>query len=395
MKISALHLCTSDSWGGLELYACTIMAELKKAGCHVLAVCRPQSKVESFLHDQGIQCAYLPSNKPVSLSSIRVLQTIIRQHQITVVHVHFHKDIWPASLALRNDHHTKLFFSLYMGVASKDDFWHRYIFKRVDGFFTSSKTWTNSLPRLFAVPREIAHLLPYGRKLERFAIDTEKRQALRSRYGIQPDELLVGTMVRIDPAKGVIDFVESFLLLNEALRSKVKYLIVGEPTRKAQKDVRESPFELRSEEYYKDIRKYIARNALERTIILAGYQDDTIGYLSAMDVFVFPSRNEMFSLVMLDAMGMGLPIVASGEGGTFEQVQDNINGILYKSADPQDLAYKLTSVLLDDQTKRRLGVSARQFVEQNHDMKITIDRLIGFYQQEKSDGIQNVLKERP
>ena len=53
MKISTLHFCTSDSWGGLELYACTLMSELKNAGVNVFAICKKNSKIEKYLIEQN------------------------------------------------------------------------------------------------------------------------------------------------------------------------------------------------------------------------------------------------------------------------------------------------------------------------------------------------------
>jgi glycosyltransferase involved in cell wall biosynthesis len=356
------------------------MAELQAAGCDVLVVCKPHSKVEEFLKEHNIQFVCMPSYLPVSIRTIWFLRKLFHEHKIQIVHVHFHKDIWPASLAVRYDHRRKLFFSVYMGIGSKDDFWHRYIFRRVNGFITSSKTWRNHLPKVFAVPDETVHHLPYGRYLERYTVDQQKRQALRSSFGFTAHDTVIGTMVRIDPGKGVVDFVESFLCLEQKQQANVKYLIVGEPTRKRRTNPGASPFEPRCEEYFQQLQTYIRDHHLESIIYFAGFQHDTIGYLSAMDIFVFPSRNELFSLVVLDAMGLSLPIVASREGGNLEQVEDGVNGLLYETAQPQDLANKLSQYLKNAALRNQLGQAGRVYVEANHDMKKTINRLIELYE---------------
>ncbi|HVN47385.1 MAG TPA: glycosyltransferase family 4 protein [Bacteroidota bacterium] len=380
MSISTLHFCTSDSWGGLELYACTLIAELKNAGCSVLVVCKPHSKVEEFLKEHAIPFVYLPSYLQVSIRSIWYLRKLFRQYNIQIIHAHFHKDIWPAALAVRYDRTKKLFFSVYMGIGSKDDFWHRYIFGRVNGFITSSKTWRNHLPKVFAVPDETVYYLPYGRYLERYSIDQQKRRAIRSSFGFTDLDTVIGTMVRIDPGKGVVDFVESFLCLDQKKQAAVKFLIVGEPTRKRRTTPGESPFEPQCEEYFRRLQSYVVDHHLETTIYFTGFQHDTIGYLGAMDIFVFPSRNELFSLVMLDAMSLSLPIVASREGGNLEQVQDGVNGLLYETANPQDLAENLSQYLNNVPLRNQMGQAGRAFVEAHHDMKKTIHRLIELYE---------------
>jgi glycosyltransferase involved in cell wall biosynthesis len=380
MSISTLHFCTSDSWGGLELYACTIMAELKAAGCDVLVVCKPHSKVEEFLKQHDIPFVYLPSYLQVSVRTIWFLRKLLRKHNIQIIHAHFHKDIWPASLAVKHDRTRKLFFSVYMGIGSKDDFWHRYIFRRVNGFITSSKTWRNHLPKVFAVPDDTVYHIPYGRFLERYTVDQQKRQTIRSLFGFTPKDTVIGTMVRIDPGKGVVDFVESFLCLEKEKQPNVKYLIVGEPTRKRRVKPGESPFEPRCEEYWQQLQFYIREHHLETKICFAGFQHDTIGYLSAMDIFVFPSRNELFSLVMLDAMSLSLPIVASREGGNLEQVEEGVSGLLYETAQPKNLAEQLSRYLDNPALQLQVGKAGRAYVEINHNMKKTINRLIELYE---------------
>ncbi len=355
------------------------MDQLQSAGCRVLAVCKPHSKVEEFLVTHKIPFVHLPRYSPTSIASIRFVRSILKLYNIQVLHVHFHKDIWPASLALRGDTCRRLYVSMYMGVGSKDDFWHRYIYRRVDGFFTSSKTLTARLPSLYVVPSQKIHFLPYGRTLDCDPASLERGRAIRSMLGLRPADALVGTMVRIDPGKGVLDFVESYLYLEESLRRKVHYLIVGEPTRKGRLKKGEAPFEPRCEKYLEELQSFVSEHNLEKYIHFAGFQKDVTGYLGAMDIFVFPSRDELYSLVMLDAMALPLPIIAARASGNLEQIEDGVQGLLYEVASPQDLATKLSNYLNNPQQRRQHQRAAREFVEQYHDMTKTVARLMEFY----------------
>jgi glycosyltransferase involved in cell wall biosynthesis len=379
MKISSLHFCTSDSWGGLELYACTLMSELKKAGVNVFAVCKSKSKIEKYLIDHEVPYSCIPSSFLISLSSIRFLRSLIRQQRANVVHVHFHKDIWVASPALILNKKIKLFISIYMGVGAKNDLLHKIIFKRLNGIFTSSPELNSKLHHLYPVPSNKIHLFPYGRILKDYKIDIEKRNAIRKQHNVNPHDILVGTMVRIDPGKGVRDFIESFIHLKKHSQNKVKYIVVGEPTRKGHVKSNASPFESHCQEYHKQIQDFISKNKLEKKIICAGFQKDIIGYLSAMDIFVFPSRDEMYSLVMLDAMAIGLPIVAAGSGGNLLQVNHGINGLLYETANSADMAQKIETYIENPDLMKEHKEEARKFVEDNHDMKKCIEQLINHY----------------
>ncbi len=380
MNKTTLHLCTSQAWGGLELYACTVMVELQKRGWKVWAICYPNSKVEEFLKANNILVMNVPSYSKLSFTSVMFIKRLLKDEEIPVVHVHFHRDIWQASLAMKGDTKRRLIMSIYMGVNKKNDIFHCFIYSRVDAILTSSKEMNKVLHERYPVPAEKIHFLPYGRNVDNYNRDESKRLAIRKRYNIKPEEIVIGVMMRIDPGKCVMDFVQSYVHLNEKARKNVKYLVIGEPTRKRASTLKESPFEPHCEDYYFEIKNYIKKHQLEDTIHLCGFQSDVIGYLSAMDVFVFPSRDELFSLVVLDAMAMKLPVVAAAAGGNLHQVTDGVNGRLFTVNDSKDIAEKISPYVEHAELRIQHGNSARTFVIENHEMKVAIDQLLKFYQ---------------
>jgi glycosyltransferase involved in cell wall biosynthesis len=103
-----------------------------------------------------------------------------------------------------------------------------------------------------------------------------------------------------------------------------------------------------------------------------------------MDAFVFPSRDELFSLVVLDALGMELPVIAAAAGGNIAQIEDGATGLLYKVGDSRDLASKIGRCLSEPGLGRRLGRSGRAAVEQDHDMKKTIGWMVEIYSNPRS-----------
>ena len=335
----------------------------------------------AFLQAHYIETVYLPSYFVASFRSVRFLRSLIAKRNVNVLHVHFHKDIWVSSLAVRNDPTCKLFLGIYMGVPRKKDLLHRFIYRRVDGVFTSSQELNSRLHNLYPIPPIKIHFLPYGRYIDHYAPDTKKRAIIRALYGVKQDEVLIGTMVRIDPGKGAMDFARSFSYIEKSLRSQIKFLIVGEPTRKAHAKPIESPFEPHCEAYRQEMEAYVAAEGLGEIVQFAGFQDDLIGYLSAMDVFVFPSRDELYSLVVLDAMCMGLPVVAAKAGGNLRQIEDGTNGLLYDVGDSKDLAEKVSQYVCSSELRKQHGRVAREFVEQTHDMKKTLNRLMEYYKE--------------
>jgi glycosyltransferase involved in cell wall biosynthesis len=270
-----------------------------------------------------------------------------------------------------------------MGVPKKNDILHRFVYKRVDAIFTSSRELNDRLPALYPVDPAKIHFLPYGRILDRYERSEARRTEIRQSFGVSGEEILAGTMIRIDPGKGAMDFARSFSYIDPSVREIVKYVIVGEPTRKGRAKSGEPPFEDHCVSYLRDLEAFIAGEGLSEKVILAGYQNDVVGYLSAMDLFVFPSRDELYSLVVLDAMSMGLPVVAARAGGTLYQVEEGKSGLFYEVADSRDAAAKISTYARSPEMRQLHGRAAREFVERNHAMSSTVAALMAFYRQER------------
>jgi glycosyltransferase involved in cell wall biosynthesis len=95
-----------------------------------------------------------------------------------------------------------------------------------------------------------------------------------------------------------------------------------------------------------------------------GPTDDPLGALRAMDVFVHPSWAEAFPYVILEAMALGRPIVASDVGGIGEAIVHGHSGVLVPARDEHALARALGELLGDRERADRLGREALRRSEQ-------------------------------
>lgn len=99
-----------------------------------------------------------------------------------------------------------------------------------------------------------------------------------------------------------------------------------------------------------------------------GLRRDVPRLLQAADIFVLPSLWEGMSMALLEAMGAGLPVVASKVEGTAELVSDGMDGLLVPPADPDALASAIIRLLGDKELRTRLGRTARGKIA--HDFSI-------------------------
>ena len=95
-------------------------------------------------------------------------------------------------------------------------------------------------------------------------------------------------------------------------------------------------------------------------LALLGRLDGIGTFLAALDIFVLPSRQEALPMALLEAMWVGLPIVASRVGGIGEAVRDGVEGLLVEPSRPDQIASALGRLAADRDLARQLGDAAHR-----------------------------------
>jgi glycosyltransferase involved in cell wall biosynthesis len=111
---------------------------------------------------------------------------------------------------------------------------------------------------------------------------------------------------------------------------------------------------------------------IDRDVRFLGERNDVRHLIRCSDFLVLPSREEGLSNVVLEAMAVGCPPLASAVGGTPEIVEDSVTGILFPSDDIAALVDALARISRDESLRSRLGEAARRTVHE----KYTLDRFV-------------------
>lgn len=106
-----------------------------------------------------------------------------------------------------------------------------------------------------------------------------------------------------------------------------------------------------------EIEEYAKKNGLYSSVKFLGLQSNVYGYLSEADIFTLPSIYEGIPMTLIEAMGTGLPIVATGVGGIPNMLINNESAILTK-VDSKELADAFLRLANDEELRRRLGQNA-------------------------------------
>ncbi|MCS3700526.1 glycosyltransferase involved in cell wall biosynthesis [Salinibacter ruber] len=185
--------------------------------------------------------------------------------------------------------------------------------------------------------------------LERFKVEVENNEQLLSELGIDPGQTVIGSTGKISSAKGWTYFLDAIQLLVRD-RPDIHALIIG-------------PVPDTQQEYAKKVRRHIRELDLDGHVTLTGYRTDVEDLLGVVDIFMMASINEGTPLAILEAMGTGLPVVATDVGGISEQVVHGETGYVCSPRDAEAL-YRACETLVENPEKRKeLGRAGRKRAE--------------------------------
>ena len=161
---------------------------------------------------------------------------------------------------------------------------------------------------------------------------------IHHRYRMDQNSPVIGTVAHLFPRKGHEYLIQAVSQVRQAFPT-IRCLIVGEG----------------DPAYAAELRALAGSLGLHEQIIFTGFQDSVYPYLESMDVFVLPSVMEGFGIVLLEAMAMGKPIVASCVGGIPEVVDDGVTGLLVPPRDSSAMADAVIRLLRNRQMRQEMG----------------------------------------
>jgi len=156
-------------------------------------------------------------------------------------------------------------------------------------------------------------------------ISADRRQ-VRAELGIGTHTPVVLTVGRLNPEKGHRYLLESAQLVCQYIHD-LHVLVVGEGPLREQLEVS-------------------ARSlSLNAVVSFLGWRKDVASLMAASDLFVLPSTRDSFPMVILEALAIGVPVIATRVGGVPEIIRTGENGILVEPRDPEALARAMTWAL--------------------------------------------------
>jgi glycosyltransferase involved in cell wall biosynthesis len=184
-----------------------------------------------------------------------------------------------------------------------------------------------------------------GVDLNCFKRSATKSNPKRDELGISPDSLVVGYVGWLIPIKGVTYLVEAMAEVVQRHPHSL-LVLVGKGDEKGEEEMK--------------LREQVENLGLAYKVRFLGWRPDVNEIMGCFDIFVLPSLNEGMGRVLVEAMAVGLPIVASRVGGIPDLVKDGENGLLVPPADAGALERAISDLLSDKPKRKRMGGAGKK-----------------------------------
>jgi glycosyltransferase involved in cell wall biosynthesis len=183
----------------------------------------------------------------------------------------------------------------------------------------------------------------------------------RLELGLPQNALVCGAVSRLDPVKRINDLILAFAQVGT---DHAAYLvIVGEgPERQ-------------------HLEKMVQETGVSDQIIWAGYRANITSLLPAFDILLPPSLHEGLPNTILEAMSVGLPVVATAVGGTPELIVNEKTGLLVLPGNPDALANAITILLENREARESMGLAGQQRVQQHFSVEKMVQKTEQLYEE--------------
>jgi glycosyltransferase involved in cell wall biosynthesis len=198
------------------------------------------------------------------------------------------------------------------------------------------------------------------------AIDTEfyarrvTTEEAQKRLGLPPSRIVLGAVGRLSPEKGFDILIRSTQqLLGRGL--DLQLLIAGDGDDQAR------------------LQGLVDELGLRDRVRLLGYCSDTRAIYEAMDIFVLSSLREGLPNVLLEAMALEVPVIATRIAGIPRLIQDGTNGLLIPAGSQDALTQALARLCADTELQTQLGGMGRQTVERQYSFAVRMQKVGALY----------------
>lgn len=187
------------------------------------------------------------------------------------------------------------------------------------------------------------------------------RKDFRPELGLNPRDVLVGSVGDICPQKGYRSLLEAFPAISRRF-PRAKLLLIGR-----------TPHRFR--EFFIQLKDSVTHSGIAGKVLFSGEKEDIFHWMNSLDLLIHPSWGESFGRVIVEALALEKPVVAARSGGAEEIIEDGRTGLLIPPRDPEALTRAIEWVLEHPRLAGEMGKKGRIMVEKKFPLARTVGEL--------------------
>jgi glycosyltransferase involved in cell wall biosynthesis len=361
--INVLHLRDTDRvCGPGKTIIETACATDRSAFSQMVGLFLPNGTAHNRYYEEavrrGVDVVPVRSAHPYDPRLVRTLVQILKARRIDVLHSHEYKSDLLAFAASRL-HRVPIVTTVHgwITTSSKRRFFIGMSRKVLPHFDRVIAVSHETKRRIVAhgVPGDLVTVIHNGIVSRHYHRDGQVAGFLRQRFNLPAGAVLIANIGRLSPEKGQRDFIDAAALIASA-HPEAYFVLVGDgPDRGV-------------------LESYAASRGVSNRVLFAGYIDDPRPVYRDIDVLALTSHTEGLPNVVLEAMCMEVPVLATDVGGTREVVEPDVSGLLVDAHAPEQIATRLAGLLRDRSLARALVAGGRRRAQEHFEFQGRVER---------------------
>ena len=361
-RIKVLHLVTSLEVGGAQHGMLLGLPRFDSDQYeHIVCSIMDRMQMASQFREAGIEVRSLGLSRKTDIGVVLRLRALLKEMRPDVLHTYLlHGNILGRLIGRLVGVPVIIGSERTIGQARK---WGRLATRLTnpltDAVEVNSEIGGRAIERDLGVPSEKIELVRSGLDLSVFS-SANRRDELRSEFGVTADQHLIVYMGRLRTVKGVEFGIRAFATALEQLPN-IRMVLAGEGDQR------------------NFLGSLVSELGISEQVEFLGVRNDVPELLGAADSVLMPSLTEGFPRTAIEAMAAGKPVIATNVGGTPEAVIDGETGILVPARDSDALSAAIVRLVGDTDLQARLAQAGRKRAEKNYSVDRYVSRLDELY----------------
>ncbi len=328
---------------------------LSERSHQVFTIADPDSKIAREYPGDRSRLITMKCRSYIDLLASYKLQKLFRNHDISAVHIHRSQDLGPVLLAADFARVQQRVLTLRMeSEKAKFDPYHKWIYKRLTTLLTITERMRDTVRKTRPISANRVQCLYNGIDVDNLKQGVVPREKICKRWNVNPDSFIIGIVGRLDPLKGQQVVLKATSELKVRIPGLVLF-IVGDESQNEKGEL-------------KILWKLTDDLGIKDRVIFTGHQTPPGSIVPAFNVSIMATRKETFGNVAVEALALGVPVIATNAGGAPEIVDHEKTGLLFEPDNHVDLAEAILKLYKNSSLREKMGKLGEKIMPERFSM---------------------------